>query len=865
MKSINNIINNRNLKQSYKIFSSQIIFLLTTWTILTIITTHSFYRFNLNKEIKFTSQSIERTTTAIFHGIENELNILGDQLVKLNLTSKNLSIINKIIKKSENLQYFSLYNSYNTVNFIDLNFNDENNVLIDSFGILKNPKPINKNFPLKDLSLGGWSLKFGDLFIAEDTIGKFSLLPIALRIEKPNLDLVGIFTAKIPLENIQQQIDFAIKDSKICYLVLDNNLDIVAKSNDIKDLINYKTLLSNNILLKSTIKNRGIIYNANVYNLKIDNCYFKLLQKSKEYKFIVLSGYNEKTSFIELSVNILKNSFQSLIASLLCILLIYLFYRDKIIPFFEELVVSKELADSASSAKSKFLSNMTHEIRTPINGIIGITNILKESTNLKKEDFNNIETINHSAQSLMLIVNEILDFSKIGAEKIVINDKPLLLRNLIDEIGNIMVGNIEDKKIEIITHVNNDIPNYILADVYRLRQILINLVNNAIKFTKWGYVVLEISSYQQKEVTYLKFSVRDTGIGIPSDKVNNLFQPFTQLDMSSSKKYTGTGLGLSICKELIELMNGEISVTKNQDCGSEFFFNIPLVKDDKLESSFEKISVEKIIDKKILIIDISDISFKYLQKKLQDLPVIFERLDNMKIKNNQQLFLDINDYNPDLIIINYDRDNFYRIKNFISAIKNNNEFHKISFVLLIYQEDYIKEKELLQNTFTKIIFKPLKNAELILSIVLSFDPNYLKKDSDHSSKNSNEKIQKEVLVCEDNEVNLKIMLSILKKFNIDADFAKNGKEAINKFTLKQYTLIFMDCMMPVLDGYEATKKIREIEKIKNENKNYQPAFIVATTANYGIEERNKCLQVGMNEMLPKPFGLEEIQKIIENI
>jgi signal transduction histidine kinase/CheY-like chemotaxis protein len=758
-----------------------------------------------------------------------------------------------------------LYNSYNTVNFIDLNFNDENNVLIDSFGILKKPKPINKNFPLKDLSLGGWSLKFGDLFIAEDKIGQFNLLPIALRIEKPNLDLVGILTAKIPLENIQQQIDFAIKDSKICYLVLDNNLEIVAKSNDIKDLINYKTLLSNNILLKSTIKNRGIIYNANVYNLKIDNCYFKLLQKSKEYKFIVLSGYNEKISFIELSVNILKNSFQSLIASLLCILLIYLFYRDKIIPFFEELVISKELADSASSAKSKFLSNMTHEIRTPINGIIGITNILKESTNLKKEDFNNINTINHSAQSLMLIVNEILDFSKIGAEKIIINNKPLLLRNLIDEIGNIMVGNIVDKKIEIITHVNNDIPNYILADVYRLRQILINLVNNAIKFTKWGYVILEISSYQKKEVTHLKFSVRDTGIGIPSDKINNLFQPFTQLDMSSSKKYTGTGLGLSICKELIELMNGEISVTKNQDCGSEFFFHIPLIKDDKLESSFEKISVEKIIDKKILIIDISDISFKYLQKKLQALPVLFERLDNIKIKNNQQLFLDINDYNPDLIIINYDRDNFYRIKNFITAFKNNNEFYKISVVLLIYQEDYIKEKELLQNTFTKIIFKPLKNEELILSIILSFDPNYLKKDADYSLKNGNEKIQKEVLVCEDNEVNLKITLSILKKFNIIADFAKNGKEAINKFTLKQYTLIFMDCMMPVLDGYEATKKIREIEKIKNENKNYQPVFIVATTANYGTEEKNKCLQVGMNEMLSKPFGLEEIQKIIENI
>jgi len=865
MKSFNYIINNKNLKQSYKIFSSQIIFLLTAWTILTIITTNSLYTFNLNKEIKFTSQSIERTTTAIFHNIENELNILGDQLVKLNLNTKNLNIINKIIKKSENLKYFSLYNSYHTVNFIDLNFNDEKNVLIDSFGILKKPKPINKNFPLKDLSLGGWSLKFGDIFMIENAIGRFNLLPIALRIEKPNLNLLGILTAKILLEDIQQQIDFSIKDSKICYLILDNNLDILAKSNDIKELMSYKKLLSDNILLKSTIKNRGIIYNADVHNLKIDNCYFKLLQKSKEYKFIILSGYNEKTSFIELSVNILKNSFQSLIASLLCIILIYRFYRDKIIPFFEELMISKELADSANSAKSKFLSNMTHEIRTPINGIIGITNILKESTNLKKEDFNNIETINNSAQSLMIIVNEILDFSKIGAEKIIINNNPIILRNLIDEIGNIMVGNIGDKKIEIITHINNNIPNYILVDIYRLRQILINLVNNAIKFTKRGYVILEISSYQKEDTPYLKFSVRDTGIGIPEDKIKNLFQPFTQLDMSSSKKYTGTGLGLSICKELIELMGGEISVIKNQDCGSEFFFNLPLVKDDKLENNFEKISVEKIIDKKILIIDISNISFQYLQKKIQELPVKIERLTNIRIRNNQQLFLEIDNYNPDLMIINYDRDNFYRIKNFITALKNNNEFQKILVVLLIYQEDYIKEKELLQDYFTKIIFKPLKNEELILSIVLSFDPNHLKKDSEDLSQNSNEILKREVLVCEDNEVNLKIMLSILKKFNINADFAKNGKEAINKFTLKKYTLIFMDCMMPVLDGYEATKKIREIEKIKNGNKNYQPAFIVATTANYGIEEKNKCLQVGMNEMLSKPFGLEEIQRILENI
>ena len=212
MKSFNYIINNKNLKQSYKIFSSQIIFLLTAWTILTIITTHSLYTFNLNKEIKFTSQSIERTTTSIFHSIENELNILGDQLVKLNLYTKNLNIINKIIKKSENLKYFSLYN-------------------------LKKPKPINKNFPLKDLSLGGWSLKFGDIFMIENAIGRFNLLPIALRIEKPNLNLLGILTAKIPLENIQQQIDFSIKDSKICYLILDNNLDILAKSNDIKELL----------------------------------------------------------------------------------------------------------------------------------------------------------------------------------------------------------------------------------------------------------------------------------------------------------------------------------------------------------------------------------------------------------------------------------------------------------------------------------------------------------------------------------------------------------------------------------------------------------------------------------------------------
>ena len=151
-----------------------------------------------------------------------------------------------------------------------------------------------------------------------------------------------------------------------------------------------------------------------------------------------------------------------------------------------------------------------------------------------------------------------------------------------------------------------------------------------------------------------------------------------------------------------------------------------------------------------------------------------------------------------------------------------------------------------------------------MSIILSLNPDYLTSDTNNVTKN-NQEVKKEILVCEDNEVNLKIMLSILKKFNINADLAKNGKEAINKFMLKKYELIFMDCMMPVLDGYEATKKIREIERLENENKNYKPVFIIATTANYGLEEKNKCLQVGMNEMLSKPVGLEEIERVLENI
>ena len=863
MKLINNTLNNKDLKQSYKVFSSQIIFLLISWIILTIVTTNSFYRLNLNKEIKFTSQSIERTITSIFHNIENELNILGDQLTKLNL-DKNLNAIHNIVSKSDYIKYFSLNDYYNTVNFIDLNFNNEKNVLIDSSGILKKTRPINSHFPLEDLSFGGWSLKFGHVFNVENNISKFSLLPIALRVEKSNLDLFGILTAKIPLESIQQQMDFVIQDSKICYLVLDNNFDILTKSNDIKDLSNYKTKLSENYLLKSTVKRKGIVYNANIYNLKIDDCHFKLLQKSKEYKFIVLSGFNEVNSFWELTVNIIKNSLQSMIASFLCIWLIYFFYKQKIIPFFEELIASKEIAESANSAKSQFLSNMTHEIRTPINGIIGITNILKESNNLKKEDFKNIETINSSAQSLMLIVNEILDFSKIGAEKINIDNKPLILRDLIDDIGNIMVGNIGDKKIEIIIHVNHNIPDYILADIYRLRQILINLVNNAIKFTKSGYIILEVFTYQKKEINYLKFSIKDTGIGIPKDKIGNLFQPFTQLDMSSSKKYAGTGLGLSICKELLELMEGKIWVSSDQSCGSEFSFNLPLLVDGKSEKNADRIAIEKIKDKKILIIDINNISVKYLEKKLENLSVSLEILTNMKIKNNQQVFLNIASYNPDLIIINYDRDNFYRIKSFIVAFKNNNELKKIPVVLIIYQEDYIKEKKILQDIFTKIIFKPLKHKEFILSIILSLNPDYLTSDIGNVTKN-NQEVKKEILVCEDNEVNLKIMLSILKKFNINADLAKNGKEAINKFMLKKYELIFMDCMMPVLDGYEATKKIREIERLENENKNYKPVFIIATTANYGLEEKNKCLQVGMNEMISKPVGLEEIERVLENI
>jgi signal transduction histidine kinase/ActR/RegA family two-component response regulator len=842
------LFRNLTLEKSFRIFAFCILLTLLLWIFVGAIKYNSSQEFNLNNEIRLSSQNLEKATTSVFRNIENQLNALGDSVIKLKL-SKNLNSIYKLIKKSKNRNIFS----YDSINLIDLSFNNSTHTLVDSQGILTKPKEINSVFSIKDLECSDWSLKFGKIFSVKNSIGNFNILPVALRIEDESIN-IGIFTAKIILDNIQQKIENAFDNSDICYLIIDSNLDIVAKSKDIIKTDSYKSQLLTNREIISVIRNKNNIYNLNVSNFSVDSCSFRLMQKSEEYKFFIFTGFNKKslTRLGSLAPILMHN----IVLMIISIFSFYYFYKYIIKTFFEDLLIAKEQAVIANEAKTTFLSNMTHEIRTPINGIIGISGILSESKNIGKEDMQNIATIVNSAQNLLSIVNQVLDFSKINANKTELKFNTFCIHDLIEDVANSTVSNIGNKKIEMIFHIDKNVPNTLISDAGALKQTLENIVNNAIKFTKKGFIFVQVF-LENKDM--IKFSITDTGIGIPEKKLINLFEPFMQVDMSTSRKYGGTGLGLSICKSLVESLNGKIGADSTLSSGSQFWFTIPKNIDNSTENK-EIIYLDKIIDRKILVIDINDKSFFYFQEKIQHLPVKIERIIDIKVKNNNQVIKEIIKITPELIFINYDRENYDRIKSIVNIIKYDDFIRKIPISLFIYQDDYIREKHNIPTAF-KVIFKPIKSRELILSILLTLDKDYLNRSQSYDKKYE-KKNAKRILLCEDNEVNLKIMLSILKKLNVETDFVKNGKEAISKFLLKDYDLILMDCMMPEMDGYEATKKIREIEK-SSKNEMMKPTLIVATTANYGTEEKNKCLGVGMNDMISKPCNINDIEKLID--
>ncbi len=506
-------------------------------------------------------------------------------------------------------------------------------------------------------------------------------------------------------------------------------------------------------------------------------------------------------------------------------------------------------AEQSNIAKSVFLATMSHEIRTPMNGVVGMASLLKQ-TSLTIEQKEYTDTIITSGEALLSVINDILDFSKIEAGKMELEQKDFVLRNCIEEVLDLFASKANKMGIDLIYQIDLNVPATLIGDSLRLRQVITNLVSNAIKFTQHGEIFIGISLLNIKgDKASIGFEVRDTGIGIPSDKIDRLFKAFSQVDSSTTRKYGGTGLGLVICEKLISLMGGGISVQSEAGKGTTFSFNINVDLSQQAQNE-ANLDIAILENKKILIVGDNITSSSVIQKNLNQ----FKCKTTIVTCGKEALLTLFEVLDFDLIVADMQMTDMDGMQ---LASRIRQEHASLPIVLLSGLGDN-RPKGLLEN-FCAIVNKPIKQNVLIKQVL-----RLLKKEEETVlavkpqsvlSTDFSKLYPLNILITEDNLTNQKLAERVLTKLGYKPEKALNGEEALFAQEKRSYDLILMDVQMPVMDGLEATQKIRLLQ-IK------QPV-IIATTANAMAEDRKMCLDAGMDDYISKPLKVEELVKIIE--